>query len=166
MNNYFSSCTTVEEIKALYRRLAMQHHPDRGGDVEAMKAVNSQYQAALKSQHGTNHTGTDNKQHTYYYKQDVEEGIMNKISELCGLRMDGVEIALIGTWVWVTGDTKPHRQAIKKLGCRWHARRACWYWHPPQKYRSRQSKGSLSELAQSYGCKFFDSDRDNDLVAA
>jgi hypothetical protein len=30
---------TLEEAKAAYRRLAMQHHPDRGGDAEAFKRV-------------------------------------------------------------------------------------------------------------------------------
>ena len=32
-----------EEIERLYKRLAMQHHPDRGGDGEEMKAINEAY---------------------------------------------------------------------------------------------------------------------------
>ena len=32
-----------DEIERLYKRLAMQHHPDRGGDVEEMKAINEAY---------------------------------------------------------------------------------------------------------------------------
>lgn len=34
---------TPEEIKAAYRRLAMQHHPDRGGDDEEFKKVQNAY---------------------------------------------------------------------------------------------------------------------------
>ncbi len=34
---------TLEELKAQYRKLAMLHHPDRGGNLEAMQAVNSEY---------------------------------------------------------------------------------------------------------------------------
>ena len=33
-----------EEIERLYKRLAMRHHPDRGGDAEHMKAINEAYQ--------------------------------------------------------------------------------------------------------------------------
>ena len=32
-----------DEIERLYKRLAMQHHPDRGGDAEEMKAINEAY---------------------------------------------------------------------------------------------------------------------------
>jgi hypothetical protein len=31
------------EIERLYKRLAVQHHPDRGGDEEEMKAINEAY---------------------------------------------------------------------------------------------------------------------------
>jgi hypothetical protein len=32
-----------DEIERLYKRLARQHHPDRGGDAELMKAINEAY---------------------------------------------------------------------------------------------------------------------------
>jgi hypothetical protein len=32
-----------DEIERLYKRLAQQHHPDRGGDAERMKAINEAY---------------------------------------------------------------------------------------------------------------------------
>jgi hypothetical protein len=32
-----------DEIERLYKRLAMLHHPDRGGDTEEMKAINEAY---------------------------------------------------------------------------------------------------------------------------
>lgn len=40
---YFTNCGSLEELKAEFRRLAMIHHPDRGGDAEAMKAINNEY---------------------------------------------------------------------------------------------------------------------------
>lgn len=35
--------STAGEIDRLYRRLAVQHHPDRGGDEEEMKTLNEAY---------------------------------------------------------------------------------------------------------------------------
>lgn len=40
---YFAQCKNLEELKKEFRRLAMIHHPDRGGDVETMKEINNEY---------------------------------------------------------------------------------------------------------------------------
>lgn len=44
---YFTSCTTLDELKKEYRRLAMANHPDRGGDEATMKAINAEYDAVF-----------------------------------------------------------------------------------------------------------------------
>lgn len=40
----------LTEIKAAYRRLMLQHHPDKGGDLEAAKQINAAYEALTKPQ--------------------------------------------------------------------------------------------------------------------
>lgn len=44
---YFASCTTLDELKKEYRRLAMANHPDRGGNESTMKAINAEYDAVF-----------------------------------------------------------------------------------------------------------------------
>lgn len=44
---YFTTCTTLGELKKEFRRLAMLHHPDHGGDTETMKAINAEYDAVF-----------------------------------------------------------------------------------------------------------------------
>lgn len=39
---FFKNVRTLEELKKEYRTLAMKHHPDRGGDLETMQAINSE----------------------------------------------------------------------------------------------------------------------------
>lgn len=41
--SYFHSITSRAELKKQYRALAMQHRPDRGGDIKAMQAINAEY---------------------------------------------------------------------------------------------------------------------------
>lgn len=46
------SGATEDEIKKAYRRLAHQHHPDKGGDPLKFKEINEAYQAISKPNRG------------------------------------------------------------------------------------------------------------------
>lgn len=146
--SYFTDCATVEQIKGRYRDLARQHHPDLGGDLETMKAINAAYHAALKGQ-----DGTVRDERTYRYNSQREQEIMDKIAQL--LLLPDLEVSLIGLWVWIQGNTKPQKAQLKELGCIWHSKRGCWYWKPAGMGASRANPGSLSELAAKYGCESF-----------
>lgn len=150
MTNYFANVNTVEQVKNLFRELAMQHHPDRGGDVEIMKEINRQYHEALKWCEGQQ---SDPQAKPYSYKADVETELQEKLFELLKLR--GLVIVLIGYWIWVSGDTKPNKAALKAAGLEWHTQRQCWYYKPKGWKRSRQSRGSLKDLARKYGAESF-----------
>jgi Sec-independent protein translocase protein TatA len=39
---------TPEEIREAYRRKAQQHHPDKGGDPDTMRAITEAYQKLLR----------------------------------------------------------------------------------------------------------------------
>lgn len=47
--NWFYECRTFEQGKAKYRKLAQEHHPDRGGDLRTMQEINSQWARFKKS---------------------------------------------------------------------------------------------------------------------
>jgi len=40
---YFTDCKTLDKLKKEYRRLAMLHHPDVGGDTATMQAINAEF---------------------------------------------------------------------------------------------------------------------------
>ena len=148
---FFSQCNTVNEIKATYRKLCFIHHPDVGGETATMQRLNDEYHEALRQVNGETVTGSDNKPHTYYYSQDKEQAVMDKIAELLALNLTGVEILLVGTWLWVTGDTKPVKTALKSVKMRWHSKRKMWYWHTPQYKRRYNSKATFGDICDTYG---------------
>ena len=157
--NYFKNCKTVAEVKKYYRKLAMLCHPDReGGDLTAMQEVNRQYQLALQNLHGQRAYSSDGREFTYQYDQHLEQLLMAKLEELLRLSMGNVEIHIIGTWIWVTGDTKPFKEALKKLQLAYHWQRQCWYFHDGNS-SYRRSNDSLDELAEKYGARSFKQQR-------
>lgn len=152
---YFSEFSTVDQIKAEYRRLALLYHPDRGGNTATMQEINSQYQEALARCDGQTSEGTDGKAHTYTYSQDIEQAIMDKIAEIIGLKLPNIEIWLIGTWVWIDGDTYPARAELKAAKMKYNGKRKKWYWHNGPKYRRYSKRSSFGDLARKYGASHF-----------
>lgn len=45
---YFAGCRTLDELKKEYRRFAMKHHPDHGGDTATMQAINAEYESRFE----------------------------------------------------------------------------------------------------------------------
>jgi hypothetical protein len=162
----FNHLTNVNQIKQEYRKLALQHHPDRGGDTSTMQRVNALYQKALEQCNGQTSKGSDNKDHTYYYNQEIEQAIMDKIAEILSRKMKGVELELVGTWLWVGGETYQHKDILgKELKMRYSRRHKKWSWHNGPKY-SRKSKLSYDEIRTFYGAKSFEAEKENELVLA
>ena len=136
MKHYFLNLTTVFEIKKKFRELAMQHHPDLGGDNETMRIILEQYHEALAGVDGQSSFDEQGTEHTYHYNEANEAAIAEKIQQLLSLRMKNVEVALVGTWIWVSGDTKPHSKKLGRkkdadgnpvgLGLSWHGKKKMW----------------------------------------
>ena len=169
---YFATCNTVEAVKAEYRRLAKLHHPDIGGDTETMQELNAQYHRALERMDGQRNHDDQGREHTYTYNRDREQEIMDKLGELLAVLPGGVEIALIGLWLWIIGTEKEDKDTqgkLKEAGCRWHSKRKCWYWRPASmKHYGRQNKGGLASMAMKYGCRTFESrdEKGNNVAVA
>jgi DnaJ-class molecular chaperone len=58
-----------DEITAAYRRLAMQHHPDRGGDAEIFQRVRAAYKALQKTGCPCKGTGFIETREGYFTKR-------------------------------------------------------------------------------------------------
>ena len=147
MIRHFNNPTTLEELKKQYRELAHQHHPDSGGSTETMKAINTEY-AGLFEKLKNIHVNAHGEQYTKDTNETADQFI-DLINQL--MRMDNIIIEVIGCFVWVTGETKPHKDKLKELRFKWHSKKLCWYL-APEDYRRRSRKDyDLDEIRSMYG---------------
>jgi hypothetical protein len=60
-------------------------------------------------------------------------------------------IEIIGSFIWVSGDTQPYREQLIKMTFKWSANKSSWYL-PPEGYKRRSRKNySLDEIRNIFG---------------
>lgn len=147
---FFKNVRTLEELKKEYRTLATKHHPDRGGDLETMQAINSEYDEVFKR---VKNLHTNAKGETYEKETQEQPNDFRDIIEVL-LRMQGVHIEVIGSFIWLSGETKVYKDQIKELGFKWSSNKKMWY-KSPEGYRRRTRKNhSIDEIRGMFGVQY------------
>lgn len=151
MKKLIEHVETLEELKQVYKKLALKHHPDCGGDEEIMKALNNEYDELFEKLKNTH----KNKEGEFYEKETEEtpEEFRDIIFKLLALRMEKVEIEVIGCFLWVSGDTKPYKDELGKngLGLKWSKNKTAWYLSPKGYRRFSKKSTSLDDIRGMYG---------------
>jgi hypothetical protein len=142
---WFNDCRTLEEVKATYKKLAKQYHPDLGGDTATMQEINKEYAfATAKAVIGANLS--DEEAENEILSSEAYRNAIEKI-----IHLEGVTIELVGYWIWVTGQTYPNRATLKGAGFLFAPKKLAWYFRTAE-YKVNQSSGkSLDEIREKYG---------------
>lgn len=146
---YIKNVTTLEELKKVYKKLAFKCHPDAGGSDEAMAELNNEYDELFekfKSKH-------KNKDGEFYEKESQETASEWKeiISKLLVLKMENVLIEVVGSFLWVSGETKPYKEELKELGMKWARKKQAWYLSPKGYKRFGKKEFKMDEIRKMYG---------------
>ena len=147
---FFTDCTTLEELKSTYKKLVMKHHPDRGGDHKTMVQINLEYEKLFEVLKNT-HKAKDGKTYTKA-TNEAPTDFINLINEL--IKMFGIHIEVIGSFVWVSGETKPHKDSLKAMGFRWHTAKKVWYKAPDDYVKRNRKKYTMQEVRNMYGVQY------------
>jgi hypothetical protein len=138
---YFNSKMTADEAKAIYRKMAVQLHPDKvGGSHSAFIDLNNQYESFLKG------NGTSEE---WAKAETAGMDAFIKANDFIQSFV-GVTVELTGSWVWLAGNTFPYKEQIKENGFLFSKSKGKWY-KAPYKISGKKKGTSFSKIKTKYG---------------
>ena len=151
--------TTIEDAKKQYKRLILKYHPDlaakNGLTVEeatkACQTINAEWEF-LKKHNYNIHEAANGGTYTDWNQDkadDVTERYADIIEQL--VKMDGVLIEVCGGFLWLSGNTKEHKDTIKALGFRWASKKKMWFMAPQGWKKKGRRELAMDEIRDTYG---------------
>lgn len=97
MKNYFENCTTHDEAKKLYRRLAMELHPDKGGCDAEFQELNRQYRDFCEGKRSSSADGGSRDGDKWDWRKDIAsffaENGLTEYADYMRTFLDGFDLA-------------------------------------------------------------------------
>ena len=157
---HFTNCKTAEELKKEYRKLAKQLHPDLGGDMEEFKIMQNEYEIMWERLKDI-HTNSNGETYTRETTETPQEFI-NIINVLTSL--NDISIEICGSWLWITGNTKEHKEILKNLKFRYAHKKQAWYYHTEPYRKKSKRELTLDEIRDMFGSEKYHSKQEKELA--
>lgn len=71
------------------------------------------------------------------------------------IHFNGIEINLVGAWIWLDGNTYQYKEELKGIGFKWSKNRKKWYWNNGEYIGRGNKKISFSQIENKYGSTKF-----------
>lgn len=148
---YFNKVETLEELRRQYKELLKKYHPDNPeGSTKATQEINAEYDRLfnlLKDKYNTFSSHTEYENRKYDFAED--EKLREVLQQIVGLV--GVNIEIIGCWIWVDGNTYSHRKNLKELGFKWASEKRKWYFHTEAFRKKSRRRLTIDDIRNYYG---------------
>ena len=148
---------TQDDLKKAYRKTAMEFHPDKqNGNLEMMKLVNRAYEVLKFSYWGV----YDRKQAKK--ETPLTETMQAIINQL--LKLKGLKVEIIGSWLWVSGETRKNKIELKKAGMRYSLNKNAWYYHETEYRKKNKKMWDMDEIRDNFGSEIIRSSDEKDEI--
>ncbi|RYZ89343.1 MAG: J domain-containing protein [Proteobacteria bacterium] len=141
---------THADLKSAYRTLCRTYHPDinPAGEI-IMKQINAAWEA-LK---GLGDSLASEDLGNYAIDPDLLAKLSKALQAIVVL--EGLEIEICGSWIWLAGNTMEHREAIKAAGYRWAATKKKWYFRTQEDAQPSRKAMSMDYIRKRYGSQSY-----------
>jgi len=95
----------------------------------------------------SNDTESTYNQNMYNWDNDVVlREALQKI-----INFDGVNIEIVGQWIWISGNTFAYKKEFKEAGFKWAKNKCAWYFHTEIFRKKSRKKLSMDDIRNYYG---------------
>lgn len=164
MTKWFKNPTTLEELKKEYKKLAIKNHPDMGGSTEAMQEINAEYDRLFEILKNTHRSATGETYTAKTETTETPEQFRSIIEKL--IHLDGITIEICGSWIWVTGNTFPNKEELKKMLFKYSKGKNAWYYHEPGYRKHSKKHFSLDDIRDMFGSETVNGSKQDKLAEA
>ena len=124
-----------------------------------MKAVNAAY-SFFADYDWTSRTEHANKEST---NNNWSQQLWNALLKI--KHLPNINIEVCGSWIWITGESKPHKDIIKDAGFKFSGKKQAWFLNPTGYKSYNRGKWSLDEIRSYHGSTTVQKDKQQ-LIAA
>ncbi len=154
---YFKNCQTLDEVKKLYKNLALQYHPDRpGGNTIIMQLINAEYKYIINDPVFKFSEQSNEGKNDYFKFPEI----INQI-----IHFD-ITIEICGNWIWLSGNTRKYCKQIKDIGFFYAPKKKMWYRRPNNYKSSNRKSRSMEYIRFKYGNDIIDSQENYELESS
>ena len=155
---YFEDCETLDEAKAAYYKLAQELHPDKGGETADFQELLNQFQSFRPGKQK--------------FAGEFEQWDATRYAEIINqlFKIPGIQIIVCGSWIWLSGDTKPVKEQIKAIECGERMKRGFspkkgqWYFSPKGYRKTSRRVLSFGEITSIYGAQEVKGDQEEEKI--
>ena len=157
---YFTNVNTLEQLRRQYKELLKKYHPDNAnGSTTATQNINAEYDKlfkVLKDNHESkstdktaNSTAYTQSEYSNMYDRQNDKVLREILQKI--INFDGIEIELVGSWLWVSGNTFKYKKELKELNFKWASQKKMWYWKSEAYHKKSKKSLSMEDIRSYYG---------------
>lgn len=133
----FNNINSLEELKKAYKKMALKLHPDLGGNAEEFKKMQNEYEKMFEI---LRNKTTENIETPSEFKELIDKLIF----------FEGVEIEIIGCWIWLSGNTYAYKDKIKELNFKYSKNKKSWYYSGKIENTKKRGHFTMEQLRERF----------------